>query len=134
MSRVRLLAAAAAALAFALAGCSGGSGSGGDSGGVEVTARPTPTNARPSGTTVYIHIKGSTISTSGERIRVQVKDPVTLMIASDRAGELHVHSTPEQHISFPKGTSAARITVKQPGVVDIEDHKLDKLILQLEVR
>ena len=45
-----------------------------------------------------------------------------------------MHSSPEQHVSFPKGTSAAQITLEQPGVVDVEDHALDELILQLEVR
>jgi hypothetical protein len=61
-------------------------------------------------------------------------EPVTLLITATKAGELHVHSSPEQHVEFPSGTSAATLTLDQPGVVDVEDHALDKLIVQLEVR
>jgi hypothetical protein len=44
-----------------------------------------------------------------------------------------VHSTPEQHIDFEKGTSTKKLTIKQPGIVDVEDHALDKVIVQLQV-
>jgi hypothetical protein len=50
------------------------------------------------------------------------------------AGEIHVHSTPEKHIEFPAGHSEVTLKIDQPGVVDVEDHLLDKLIVQLEVR
>jgi hypothetical protein len=37
-------------------------------------------------------------------------------------------------VEFPAGSSAATLTLDQPGVVEVEDHALDKLIVQLEVR
>lgn len=121
-------------LALALTGCGddseGGSRTAPDNDVVATTEVPeTP----PAGTTIRIRITGDKISPAGETIKAEKGKPVNLAIISDRAGELHVHSTPEQHIEFPKGASSATITIDQPGVVDVEDHELDKLIVQLEV-
>ena len=44
-----------------------------------------------------------------------------------------MHSSPEQHIEFEAGTTDKTLTIDQPGVVDVEDHALDKLIVQLQV-
>ena len=49
------------------------------------------------------------------------------------AGEIHVHSTPEQEIEFAKGTSTRKLTIKQPGIIDVEDHALNQVIVQLQV-
>lgn len=43
-----------------------------------------------------------------------------------------MHSTPDQEIAFSKGTSTRRFTIKQPGIVDVEDHALDRVIVQLQ--
>jgi hypothetical protein len=59
---------------------------------------------------------------------------VLLHIDADVDGELHVHSTPEQEIEFAAGTSTKRLTVEKPGIVAVEDHRLDQVIVQLEVR
>lgn len=110
---------ALAATAPGLAGCSGG-GSSGSSG----------TAGR---TTVDITIKDGQVAPHGDRIDAEVGRPVVLHIDADRAGEIHVHSTPEQHIDFPQGTSTRKLTIDRPGIVDVEDHALDKVIVQLQV-
>jgi hypothetical protein len=134
--RTRLVPAAAVLAALALtAACGSSSGSAdGDDGGHDITAQPTPSTASPSGTVVRITIAGDKIDPAGSRVQVKKGEPVTLLINADKAGELHVHSTPEQHVEFPAGSSAATLTIDQPGVVEVEDHALDKLIVQLEVR
>jgi hypothetical protein len=134
--RTRLAPAAAvlAALALTTACGSSGSTSSADDDGHDLTAQPTPATASPSGTVVRIKIAGDTVDPTGSRVQVKRGEPVTLLIDADKAGELHVHSSPEQHIEFPAGTSAATLTLDQPGVVEVEDHALDKLIVQLEVR
>ena len=53
---------------------------------------------------------------------------------ADKAGEIHVHSSPEQELQYAAGTTDKTITLDQPGVVEMESHTLDKLIAQLEVR
>lgn len=123
----------AVAVLLLLSGCSGGSTGTADKE-KEIQATPTTAGAATTGTTVKISVTDTSVDPSGTRVQVKKGEPVTLLITATVAGELHVHSSPEEHVEFPKGTSAASITLKQPGVVDVEDHKLNKLIVQLEVR
>ena len=106
-----------------LAGC----GSGGDTS----SAAGSPDSS--GSITIDITIKGDTVNPSGSKVNVKAGKPVNLHIVADKAGELHVHSSPEQHIEFKAGTTDKTLKINQPGVVDVEDHALDKLIVQLQV-
>ncbi|CAN5568929.1 hypothetical protein BH10ACT10_BH10ACT10_19330 [soil metagenome] len=86
-----------------------------------------------SGTTVDITIKDGKVTPNGERVKAEVGKPVTLEIDADVAGEIHVHSSPEQEIQFDKGTSTKTLTIEKPGIVDVEDHALEQVIVQLQV-
>ena len=44
-----------------------------------------------------------------------------------------MHSSPEQEIAFKAGTSTKKVTIDRPGIVDVEDHALEQVIVQLEV-
>jgi predicted small secreted protein len=85
------------------------------------------------GTTVHITIKDGKVTPSGDRVKAEVGEPVTLHIDADVPGEIHVHSTPEQEIEFDKGTSTKTLTIDAPGIVDVEDHALEQVIVQLQV-
>ena len=112
-------AAIAAVALLALAGCSDDSASeGGD----------TPEQR------VEVTITGDQVSPMGERVEVKAGAPVTFEITADRAGELHVHSTPEQSLEFEDGTVEREITLDQPGIVEVESHDPDLVLVQLEVR
>lgn len=121
MRKLMVVVVALAAAATTLTSCSGGdsgsSGSGGSGGTI----------------TIAVTLKDGTVTPNGERVKAKVGSPITLKIDADKAGEIHVHSTPEQHIEFPRGHSTKRLTIKQPGIVDVEDHALDKVIVQLQV-
>lgn len=117
--------AAVAVATLALTGCtssgqpsSGGSASGGTS----------------AGDVVDISIKGDQVEPSGERVEARVGRPVKLHVTSDRAAELHVHSSPEQELEVKPGESTLSVTIDKPGVVEIEEHKSETVVLQLEVR
>ena len=86
-----------------------------------------------SGTSIDITIKDGKVTPNGERVKAKVGSPITLKIDADQAGEIHVHSTPEQEIEFAKGSSTKKLTIKQPGIVDVEDHALEQVIVQLQV-
>jgi hypothetical protein len=88
----------------------------------------------PQGPFADLTFEGDTVSPNGERVDLGVGEKLTLRIDSDRPGELHVHSTPEQEISFPAGQSERPLVIDQPGVVDVEEHESGKVLLQLEVR
>ena len=66
--------------------------------------------------------------------KVKAGKPIKLHIVADEPGELHVHSSPEQEIEYPAGTSDKTLKIDQPGVVEVESHTLDTVIVQLEVR
>lgn len=105
-----------------------GCGSDDSSGGVT-------TKKDSSGTsTLDITFKGDTVDPQGAKVDVKAGKPLKLHIVADKPGELHVHSSPEQEIEYPAGTTDKTITLDQPGVVDMESHTLDKLVAQLEVR
>lgn len=83
---------------------------------------------------IDITFSGNTVSPNGERVEVQHGQPIELVVKADHPGEIHVHSTPEQELKYGAGTTTLTVTLKQPGVVDVESHSLDITILQLEVR
>ena len=83
--------------------------------------------------TIDITVKDGKVTPHGDRVKAKVGQPVTLNIDADTAGEIHVHSSPEQEVEFAKGTSTKELTIDQPGIVDVEDHALEQVIVQLEV-
>jgi hypothetical protein len=85
------------------------------------------------GQVVDITINGDDVSPNGERVKVGIGEPVTLHITANRAGALHVHSTPEQEVEFAEGETDAELTLDTPGVVEVEDHGSGKVIIQLQV-
>ena len=136
---------AVAAVALLVTGCSGNSdqpaAAGTDAAASTSPASPPssaspsspPSPSQPAGVSVEITIDGDTVAPNGERIKVTKGEPVTLSISSDREGELHVHSSPEQEIAFEQGTSTKEVTIDAPGIVDVEEHETGTVLLQLQV-
>ena len=104
-----------------------------DAGG-DATAEAEPTEKKPSGTTIDITFKGDTVDPNGVQKKVKAGKPITLHIVADKPGELHVHSSPEQEIEYDAGTSDKKLTIDRPGIVEVESHTLEKLVVVLEVR
>ena len=77
---------------------------------------------------------GDEFTPNGERVELAVDQTLVLTIAADEAGELHVHSTPEQEIADDAGPSEHELVLARPGVVEVESHEPDVVLLQLEVR
>lgn len=90
--------------------------------------------AEPAARQVKVTVSEDEITPNGVRVDLKVNEPLVLRVTSDRAGELHAHSRPEQTLAYPKGTSTLRLKVENPGVVDVEDHETGIVVLQLEVR
>ncbi|CUR56336.1 conserved exported hypothetical protein [metagenome] len=83
--------------------------------------------------TIEVTFDGDTVTPNGERVEVQTGQTIVLDITADEGGEIHVHSSPEQELEYDAGSSTVDFTIEQPGVVDVESHGLDKVIVQLEV-
>ena len=108
---------------------------GGNDGDPAATGSSSP-SASSDGDSVSIDVtrEGDTFTPNGERVELEVGQTLVLTITADVAGEMHVHSTPEQEVSYDAGTSEHEITIDRPGVVEVESHDPDTVVLQLEVR
>ncbi len=118
----------ALAIALSLAAC----GDGGDTDPPAGDATSTTTD----GDTVSVTLtrEDDSFTPNGERVELGTDQTLVLTVTADEAGELHVHSTPEQDLAYDAGTSEHEITVDRPGVVEVESHEPDMIVLQLEVR
>ena len=83
---------------------------------------------------VTITREGDSFTPNGERVELAVDQTLVLTVNSDEAGEIHVHSTPEQEIEYDAGESEHELVIDRPGVVEVESHEPDVVLLQLEVR
>jgi len=91
-------------------------------------------SATDEGPVIEVTREGDEFTPNGARVDAAIGEPVILSITADEAGELHVHSVPEQEIAYDAGTSEHEITIDRPGVVEVESHDPDVIVLQLEVR
>lgn len=83
---------------------------------------------------VNITVKDGKVDPSGDRVDVGTGQPIDLKVTADEAGELHVHSEPEQQLKYGVGETTLKIEIDRPGVVAVESHELDQIVVQLEVR
>jgi cytoskeletal protein RodZ len=100
-------------------------------------ASPEPTKEptkQPAGPSAEVTIEGGSVEPLAQSVEAEVGETVTLEITSDRAGELHVHSTPEQYREFGAGRSTVRMTFDKPGAVDVEEHDSGALVLRVLVQ
>lgn len=105
-----------------------------DSPTAEASASPDDPSDDSDDDAIEIEIEGDRIEPNGMRVKVQAGEPITFEAESDRATELHVHSSPEQVLEVKKGESTLTLVVDRPGLVDIEEHESGMVLLQLEVR
>ena len=121
-SRAASIVAGAVLVAAALAGCGGGQD--GDSSGS--TKDPV---------VVDVTFQDGKVTPSGERLDLAVGQELDLEVKADEAGEIHVHSDPEQELEYPAGTKTFELDgFERPGQIVVESHTLDVVILQLEVK
>ena len=85
--------------------------------------------------TIDVTIEGDDVTPNGDRVEVEVGQPIELVVKADSEGEIHVHSDPERELGYGSGTTTlAPFTIDKPGVVEVESHALEKTIVQLEVK
>jgi len=97
------------------------------------TPEETPEPSEPAVPEIEIVFEGGE-APPVERVQVEVGERVALVVTSDQPGELHVHSDPEQTLTYGAGTTRLPLTIDRPGVVEVERHDPEALVLQLEVR
>jgi hypothetical protein len=85
---------------------------------------------------IQVKIEGGEVSPAGERVDVKLGQPIRLVVNSDAADEIHVHSTPEHEFEVPAGAhdKVYAFTLNQPGVVEVELHELDEVVVTIAAR
>lgn len=132
-----------------VSGCGGDSSAGTDSDASAdapastATSDATPSPEEPASTpaessadqvVVEVRIKNGAVDPSGDRVNVKAGQPIEFVVESDAATEMHVHSTPEHSIDIKAGRTKKTITIDRPGVVEVELHEPDVVVVQLEVK
>jgi predicted small lipoprotein YifL len=101
----------------------------------QATERSTkPAKERPAGATLDVTVNGGNVSPMGRTIEMATGDVLTVRITADRAGELHVHSSPEQMVEFGQGRTRQGVKIDKPGQVDVEEHDSGALVARLLVK
>jgi hypothetical protein len=108
------------AFALVVAGCGGGGGSAGHGspGAVKV---------------LHVKIAAGKVTPNAESVKVPVGTKVRIDVTSDAADELHVHGYDKELEVKPKAPGALEFVADQTGRFEIEMHKTDTLVYQLEV-
>lgn len=102
--------------------------------GSPATSAPTASETVVEGPLLEVVIAGDKVSPNAIDLSVGVDETLTVTIDSDRAGELHVHSKPEQYVEFSAGTSEHDLVITTPGEVEVEDHDTGAVVALIEVR
>jgi len=121
---MRRILAASSVVVFALFGLSACGDDEGDDGG---------SDAEPK--VIKIRFEGGKVTPSGDRIEVEKGQEVKFVVAADEPGEIHVHSDPEHELEYGEGEEEfPPLEFDKPGVIEVESHDLEQIIVQLEVR
>jgi hypothetical protein len=80
-----------------------------------------------------IVIQGGSVTPSAKRVDIGTAERLSLTVTSDRAGELHVHSSPEQELAFDRGSTVLDLVFDTPGIIEVEDHESETVILRVYV-
>ena len=91
-------------------------------------------SASPAAVTLAVQVRGDEVTPLAEQVDLPVGETLVVTVDADRAGELHVHADPEQHLAFDSGTAEFEVTLETPGSVDIEEHEADALVARVLVR
>lgn len=85
--------------------------------------------------TIVVTVKDGKVTPAGDRIEVDLDQPVDIVITSDVDGEMHVHSSPETAKEFVAGENdPVELQFDRPGVVEIELHEpFEAPVVSLEV-
>lgn len=81
-----------------------------------------------------VTVAGGEITPNAEELQVAVGEPMTVRVESDRVGELHVHSTPEQYVEFGPGTTTRELVFETPGSIEVEEHDSGAVVAFVEAR
>lgn len=94
-----------------------------------------PAAAAEVGPVLDITIAGGSVTPTNAELEARVGMPITLMVTSDVADELHVHAVPEHTFDVrPAAGQSFQFTVEVPGRVEVELHEAHRTVVTIQVR
>ncbi|GAA1649241.1 hypothetical protein MMUR_11380 [Mycolicibacterium murale] len=94
-----------------------------------------PAAAAEVGPVLDITIAGGTVTPTNGELEARVGMPITLVVSSDVADELHVHAVPEHTFDVvPAAGQSFQFTVDVPGRVEVELHEAHRTLVTIQVR
>ncbi len=83
---------------------------------------------------VVITEKDGRISPSGDVVRAETGQDITFVINSDADDEIHVHTEPDHEFRVHAAKRLVEsFSVDTPGTYEVESHRLDVVVVKLEV-
>lgn len=84
---------------------------------------------------IDVTFKDDAVQPNGKLVDVKVGQEVELEVKADKAGQIHVHSDPEQQKDYGVGTTRISLgAFKVPGQFVVESHVPEKTIVILQVQ
>ena len=135
------LPAALLAVGLALAGCAGTEAASAPapptapapSAGASAAESPSPTPSAPAGQRIEVIVTGGQVSGDTGRVPVAVGEPVTLVVTSDAADEIHLHGYDLTTALEPGTPAELTFDATVPGVFEVELHEAGTVLLTLQV-
>ncbi len=119
LTRPVRLAGALLAVAVSLTGCAAGS---------------SDFSASPAAVVVKITEQDGTVEPSGDTVKVEQGQDITLLVSSDAEDEIHVHSDPEHEFEVKaEDDQEFTFSIDDPGTYEVESHELGVVIVKLQV-
>lgn len=87
----------------------------------------------PAGPSLDVVVAGDEIGPNAEEIDLAVGEELVIRFDADRAGELHVHSKPEQYVQFEAGRTEQILVIETPGEVEVEEHDSGAVVALIQV-
>ncbi|QWC84066.1 hypothetical protein KLP28_10640 [Nocardioidaceae bacterium] len=80
-----------------------------------------------------VQVRDDRVRPNSAELDLKRGSELTIRVDTDRAIELHVHSSPEQYLDFEPGRSSQTVTFERAGVVEIEEHESGQVLAQVTV-
>lgn len=97
---------------------------------------PTPTSTLPAGVdqVVAVEVRGGEVVGGARRVKVSKGSVVELVVTSDVADEVHLHTYDEKVDVVAGGTARLRFTASIPGVIECELEGAHLTLLRFQVQ
>ena len=99
------------------------------------SAGPAPAPVGPTVQTISITVRGGQVTGETGRVTMPLGTPITILVTSDVADEIHVHGYDRKaQIPTAGATGSVSFTANTPGVfeVELEESKLQLVQLQID--